>query len=91
MTVPFRSLLATLIDDLEAAFADSGSNSVTIEHIESNRARNESTFSIQGDPDELLPQLDSIDAEHVQLEEFKITVAPDPDYLDYEDAEIPDC
>lgn len=80
-----------MINDLESAFTDSGSPSVTVEHLESNRARNESTFSIHGDPEELFPQLESIDAQNVRLDELKITVTPDSDYLDYEEAEIPDC
>lgn len=91
VTKTFSELLDQLTEDVWDAFSETDGTEVTIEHIESNRARNESTFRIQGNAKQLFPQLEGLDTDNARIETLKLTVSPNTEYIDYSNAEYRDC
>lgn len=88
MAKTFDELINQLTEDVRAAFSGTEDAEVTIEHIESNKASNESTFRIQGDAEQLFPQLRELETCNTEIETLKLTISPNPDYIDYRNASL---
>lgn len=88
MVKTFDELINQLTEDVRTAFSGTEDAEITIEHLESNKAANESTFRIQGDAEQLFPQLRQLETSNTEIETLKLTISPIPDYIDYRNASL---
>ncbi|MFC7205303.1 hypothetical protein ACFQJC_17475 [Haloferax namakaokahaiae] len=91
MAQSFEELLTRLIRDVELSLNSITDAEINAEHVESAPSKNEVTLTIRGDVEEMFPRMDDVNIDSIAINEVKISVSPNPEYIDFRDVELPDC
>ncbi|RDI69517.1 hypothetical protein [Halopelagius longus] len=88
----FGELTAEVRGDIANRLSEARDTPVSVTHVESSLTDNQIVLSIEGNPRELFPELDDeLNYAELSMVELKMSVTPSKEFVDFQDAELPEC